>query len=95
MRPSAILLLFVGCFSLINGLFYVENRRQLERLLASQPAQQALVQRMGLSDLALSTEARYTRHPSLTDKFAPFMDHPGSLEHFPSGAFVLPPPEMR
>jgi hypothetical protein len=51
----------------------------------------AIVRRLGLTDLALFTEARYTRHPTQADRFAPFQDHPGALEHFPSGSVVGPP----
>lgn len=50
-----------------------------------------LVGRIGLTDLSLFTEARYTRHPSLADLHTPFQDHPMSFEHFPSGIFVTPP----
>lgn len=49
-----------------------------------------LVARLGLTDLALFTEARYTRHPSQSDRHAAFQDHPFAFEHFPSGS-VLPP----
>jgi hypothetical protein len=51
----------------------------------------AMVRRLGLTDLALFTEARYTRHPTQADRFAPFQDHPGALEHFPTGSVVAPP----
>lgn len=51
----------------------------------------ALVRRLGLTDLALFTEARYTRHPSQADRFTPFQEHPTSLEHFPSGSVAAPP----
>jgi len=51
-----------------------------------------LARRIGLTDLALFTEARYTRHPSMADLHTPFQDHPISFEHFPSGTFV-PYPE--
>lgn len=50
-----------------------------------------LVKTLQLTDLCLFTEARYTRHPAMADRFAPFQDHPTSLEHFPSGSFVTPP----
>lgn len=43
-----------------------------------------------LTDLCLSTEARYTRHPALADRHAPFQEHPAALEHFPSGSIILP-----
>ncbi len=54
-----------------------------------------LVRRYGLTDLCLFTEARYTRHLSQTDLHAPFQDHPVSLDHFPSGSLVGPPPGWR
>ncbi len=50
-----------------------------------------LVREISLTDLCLFTEARYTRHPAMADRFAPFQDHPTSLEHFPSGSLVTPP----
>ena len=49
------------------------------------------VARLQLTDLALFTEARYTRNLSLADRFAPFQDHPFALEHFPSGSLASPP----
>lgn len=58
-------------------------------------ARAAMVRRLGLTDLVLSTEARYTRHPSMADRFAPFQDHPHALDHFPSGSVVAPPPALR
>lgn len=50
-----------------------------------------LVRQLGLTDLALFTEARYTRHPSQADLNTPFQDHPLGLEHFPSGSLLAPP----
>lgn len=52
-----------------------------------------LAARLGVTDLALFNEARYTRHPSQADRHAAFQDHPMALEHFPSGA-LLPPPRV-
>jgi len=54
-----------------------------------------LVSELMLTDLCLFTEARYTRHPSQADLFTAFQDHPGALEHFPSGSVVAPPPMTR
>lgn len=51
----------------------------------------ALVADLALSDLALFTEARYTRNPSLADLHTPFQDGPASLEHFPTASFVVAP----
>lgn len=52
----------------------------------------ALVKRLGLTDLCLFGEARYTRHLSQADRFTPFQEHPSALEHFPSGSLLAPPP---
>ncbi len=54
-----------------------------------------LTESFALSDLCLTTEARYTRHPAVSDHMTPFMDHPGAIEHFPSGSFWAPPPGNR
>ncbi len=64
-----------------------------ERRAAEVEGRAALVRRLGLTDLALFTEARYTRHPSQADRFTPFQEHPTSLEHFPSGSIAAPPRE--
>ncbi|MBF0162954.1 MAG: hypothetical protein HQL97_00750 [Magnetococcales bacterium] len=49
-----------------------------------------LVEKLLLTDLALFTEARYTRHITQADRHTPFQDHPVALEHFPSGSLVPP-----
>ncbi len=54
-----------------------------------------LVRSLGLTDLALFTEARYTRHLSQADLHSAFQDHPGALEHFPSGSLTAPPRHLR
>lgn len=43
-----------------------------------------------VTDLCLATEARYTRHPAVADRHTPFQEHPLALEHFPTGALILP-----
>ncbi|GAB6193607.1 hypothetical protein [Desulfocastanea catecholica] len=53
-------------------------------------AKRALVSRLGLTDPAIWTEARYTRHPSQTDFFTAFQDFPGSPDHFPAGSLIAP-----
>jgi hypothetical protein len=54
------------------------------------PAQRQLVGVLALTDLALWSEARYTRHPAMADLFSPFQDHPGAGEHFPAGTLLAP-----
>ena len=58
------------------------------------PQLRELTTRLHLSDLALWTEARYTRHPSQTDLFSAFQDSPGAPEHFPAGSIVSPSPVL-
>ena len=50
-----------------------------------------MVGALQITDLCLFTDARYIRHLSQTDLNTPFQDHPGALEHFPSGSLVAPP----
>jgi len=49
-----------------------------------------MVSTLMLTDFALWTEARYTRHPSQADLFTPFQDFPSSMEHFPAGSIMAP-----
>ncbi len=49
-----------------------------------------LTEKLGLTDLCLFTDARYTRNPATADLASPFQDHPMSLEHFPSGSIITP-----
>ena len=50
---------------------------------------------LGLTDLCLSTEARYTRHLSQSDWHAAFQSHPLALDHFPSGSVLGPPGTLK
>ncbi len=54
-----------------------------------------LVKELGLTDLALFTEASYTRHLSQADRHTAFGSHPGSFDHFPTGALVPLPGHLR
>jgi len=80
----ALLLLATALICLHGALGQGAVRRQFDR-------HRRLVSRLGLTDLCLVTEARYTRHPTQADLFSAFQDHPLSLEHFPSGAILSPP----
>lgn len=66
-----------------------DARREVERAET-----RTLVAALGLTDLALWTEARYTRHPSQADLFSAFQDFPGAIEHFPAGSVIGPPPAL-
>lgn len=54
------------------------------------PAKRQLVKQLGLTDLSLWSEARYTRHPSQADLFTAFQDYPGAFDHFPAGSIIGP-----
>ena len=49
-----------------------------------------LTEALMITDLALWTEARYTRHPSQADCFTPFQNAPAALDHFVSGTWIPP-----
>jgi hypothetical protein len=91
MRKSIVFISFTATLVvLIMGM--VLHTRLSQRAAAPGLLERAnLVKTLRLTDLCLFTEARYTRHPSMADRFAPFQDHPTALEHFPSGSFVTPP----
>lgn len=57
-------------------------------------AERAMVRRLGLTDLCLFTEARYTRHPSQADLHSALQDHPGAVDHFPTGSLIAPPASL-
>jgi hypothetical protein len=91
MRPGYILTFILLLIIMIDGLLFVNTRDISSQREVEQKSNNILVSGLGLTDLCISTEARYTRHPAVTDPISPFMDHPGSLEHFPSGSFWAVP----
>lgn len=91
MRKSTLWLTVVGAQSALL-LAMVLHARSTEGPAARQrQASVALVRSLGLTDLCLFTEARYTRHPAMADRHAAFQDHPMGLDHFPSGSLLAPP----
>jgi len=91
MRPSGALFLFFGTGCLLFSLTLVDTHVQHEEARNELLQRAQLVADHGLTDLSLFTEARYTRHISQADLHSAFQDHPVSLEHFPSGSYLLPP----
>jgi len=80
-----LLVLALGALGLNGG------QRLAEFQQTDLPGLREVTGRLALTDLALWTEARYTRHPSQADRFTPFQDFPGAPEHFPAGSIVAPP----
>jgi hypothetical protein len=87
MRPSHRLFIFLLLLIFLDGALYL-HAKHLGNILKDDRVVQAIaVAGLGLTDLCVATEARYTRHPAVSDPMAPFMDHPGAIEHFPTGSF--------
>ena len=76
-------------FLLVLGRVSVHDRS------AEIASKKTIVKELMLTDLALWTEARYTRHPSQADLFTPFQDFPAAMDHFPSGSIIAPPETIR
>ena len=93
-RPSTVALVIIGLLACaVLGIFAFSG----PLTAAHQPrldANRELVTRLGLTDLALFTEARYTRHPSQADLHSALQDHPGAFDHFPSGSLLSPPAHL-
>lgn len=89
-RPAtrALLLLLMLCG--LAWLLFAAITDRRHRQTSAFPLLQRVVADLALSDLALSSEARYTRHPAVTDKVVVGMDHPGGFDHFPSTLFFAP-----
>lgn len=92
MRPSSLCLSFFGALTVLLGAVLLHARAQAGPAAQRRQSSVALVRSLGLTDLCLFTEARYTRHPAMADRHAAFQDHPMGLDHFPSGSLVTPPP---
>ncbi|GFO61522.1 hypothetical protein GMST_38470 [Geomonas silvestris] len=91
LRKSTLFFLLVALNLLVLAALSLHAEVRSGQLPAQRAASRALVRQLKLSDLCLFTEARYTRHPAMADRHAPFQDHPLALEHFPSGSLVSPP----
>lgn len=91
MSRSLQFLLFTAA-SLTLFLLLPLHARQAQQRSLDRPNQ---LRSLHVTDLCLVTEARYTRHPAMADRHAPFQDHPLALEHFPSGSLILPPSPAR
>ena len=87
-RPSSVVIGLIGIFSMLIVAVLLHGFTSGDRGLKQRAE---LVAVLGLTDLALFTEARYTRHPSQADLFSAFQDHPMSFDHFPTGSLFAVP----
>ena len=95
LRKSSLALTLAGVGLLLIGLMFTHARLQRQADLSVIDAIAGVVGNLELTDLALFTEARYTRHPSQADLQSAFQDHPTALEHFPTGSIAGPPAGLR
>jgi hypothetical protein len=91
MRKSTLCLSLIGVQSALFLGMLMHARSQEIPAARQRQSSAALVHRLGLTDLCLFTEARYTRHPAMADRHSAFQDHPMGLDHFPSGSLLAPP----
>ncbi len=90
LRKSDSFLLYLFFCLFLLGVTVFDSLR-VQGVSAAHLQQRArMVKELALTDLALFTEARYTRHLSQSDLHSAFQDHPMALEHFPSGSLYLP-----
>jgi hypothetical protein len=95
LRKSSLALILAGIGVLLIGLMFGHAHLQRRADLPLIDAVARVVATLELTDLALFTEARYTRHPSQADLQSAFQDHPVALEHFPTGSIAGPPAGLR
>jgi hypothetical protein len=89
-RSRTYLCLIILLLAALAGLTGWAQKTSAAFLADGLPARRQLVSVLSLTDLALWTEARYTRHPSMADLFSPFQDHPAAFDHFPAGSLMTP-----
>jgi hypothetical protein len=93
-RKSDLALAFLGAWVVLLAATLVHAAVGDKGARVARDQRAALVAELGLTDLCLTTEARYTRHPSQADLHSAFQDHPLALDHFPSGSVLPPPPGL-
>ena len=95
LRPAHRVLIVLGLALGSFALSFADAARLRADSSAASADTRRLVERLGLTDPVLFTEARYTRHPSQADLQSAFQDHPVAFEHFPTGALLPPPAGIR
>jgi hypothetical protein len=87
---ACLFLLYLNLMTLVLiGLMVLDHRHQTVTSQNDRDCRE-LAEILRITDLAIWTEARYTRHPSQADVFAAFQNCPAALDHFPSGVWISP-----
>ena len=91
MSRTRLFFFFISVLTLALLVLLAQGLRQTGQFSYGTMAEkQRLVAQLALTDLAIWSEARYTRHPSQADLFTPFQDYPGAFDHFPAGSIIAP-----
>ncbi len=91
MRKSSLFFVYVATQTLVLGCLFTHASYKEGSEVRHLQERVSLVQKLGLTDPCLFTEASYTRHLSLADFHTAFQDSPMALEHFPSGSLTIHP----
>jgi hypothetical protein len=94
LRASTLYLVMTAGLFAVWGAFLLHSSWEVRSAQSALARKSRIVRGLELTDLCLFTEASYTRHLSMADASASFQDAPLSLEHFPSGGLVGPPPHL-
>lgn len=95
MRKSSIFFLYLTINVILLFLMVVHASFKKEAEARFMIEKAKMVQRLGLTDLCLFTEASYTRHLSQADLHTPFQDYPMAFDYFPSGSLLTVPPHLK
>jgi hypothetical protein len=95
MRKSDLFLIYLAINIILLFVMVTHASLRKKADMESLKEKAEMVKKLELTDLCLFTEASYTRHLSQSDFHTAFQDSPISLEHFPSGAIVMPPAMMK
>jgi hypothetical protein len=94
MRKSDVFVIVLLSMLALFGASFADAAMGLRKAQPALAEKAGMVEHLGLTDLVLFTEARYTRHPSQADLHSAFQDHPFAQDHFPTGS-LLPPPVLK
>jgi hypothetical protein len=95
LRKSSLFIAFTAGGIVCLALLFVHGAAEKRGQAPVLNEKRMIVERLGLTDLCLFTDARYTRNPAVADRSTPFQDNPLSLDYFPSGSILPPPPHLR
>jgi hypothetical protein len=90
MRKSNLFLIYCGINLLLLAFLFGHSIHKQKGSRTLLEEEREIVKDYQLTDLCLFTEASYTRHLSVADRYTAFQDGPMALEHFPSGSILAP-----